>query len=136
MLEAPPAGSNFDEGWPHDFEVTSSGCVEVGLRVSSRSGKISGRTTGGRMKCSSNGCPGWFIGVRWETGQMMFPCSEGWKYEAATGSIAITGGGEISARVVSPEPLGIDPLPPEQWPSRVSLTRLTGWRSEDRDPSE
>jgi hypothetical protein len=58
---------------------------------------------------------------------MMFPCSKGWSYDAATRSIKITGGGEISARTVSPKPAGVDALPREQWPPRSALNRFKGW---------
>jgi hypothetical protein len=71
---------------------------------------------------------GWFIGVSWETGQRFFPCSQGWRYDPADKSVRITGGGEISARVISPPPLGTPPLPPGQWPSRQLLANRTGWR--------
>jgi hypothetical protein len=136
MMEAPVARPNSDEGWPSDFGLTNSGGVEEGLRVLSRSGVISGRTTGSRQRCSSTPCPGWFVGIRWETGQLVFACSRGWRYDAATRSIRITGGGEISARFVSPEPLGVDPLPPEQWPTLANLSRFKGWRGEHRDLAE
>lgn len=121
---------SFDRaGWPTEFPVTPQGGVEEGLVVLSISGEIEGRTTGSRRRCLSIGCPGWFIGVRWETGQMMFPCSEGWAYEPARRTVRITGGGEISARFVSPKPLGTPPLPREQWPARERLTGR-GWRTD------
>lgn len=114
--------------WPVDFPVTGEGGVEEGLVVWSLSGTIEGRTTGARLRCSSFGCPGWFIGVSWETGQTFRPCSEGWTYDPGTNTVRITGGGEISARVVSPKPLGTPPLPKDQWPSRASLRTRKGWR--------
>lgn len=114
--------------WPAEFPVNADGTVEEGLVVLSRSGTIEGRTTGARLRCSSIGCPGWFIGVSWETGQRMRPCSEGWNFDPTTKTIRITGGGEISARVVSPRPLGTPPRPRDQWPSRASLARGKGWR--------
>lgn len=113
--------------WPAEFPVNADGTVEEGLVVWSQSG-IEGRTTGARLRCSSIDCPGWFIGVSWETGQRMRPCSEGWKYDPATTTIRITGGGDISARFASPEPLGTDPLPQDAWPTRSSLARAKGWR--------
>lgn len=116
-----------DAGWPVEFPVLPDGRVEEGLVVWSISGTIEGRTTGSRRPCISTGCPGWFIGVRWETGQMMFPCSEGWKYDPNARQVRITDGGEISARFVSPAPLGTPPLPRDQWPPRESLTGM-GWR--------
>jgi len=117
-----------DPSWPHEFPVLVDGRVDEGLVVLSRSGTIEGRTTGSRLRCRSLGCPGWFIGVRWETGQMMYPCSEGWCYDPSTEMIRITGGGEISARVVSPAPAGLPPLPREKWPTRDELRRGRGWR--------
>ena len=115
------------DSWPIDFPVNTDTGIQEGLRVLSRTGEIEGRTTGSRRRCSSAGCPGWFIGVKWENGQMMYPCSEGWTYDASERSIRITGGGEISARVISPAPLGTPPLPRDEWPSRESL-KGRGWR--------
>lgn len=114
--------------WSEEFPLTLEGKVEEGLVVYSRSGLIEGRTTGARLRCYSTGCPGWFIGVSWETGQRLRPCSEGWTYDSDARSVRINGGGEISARVVSPAPLGVDPRPRAEWPSRVSLSGCKGWR--------
>jgi hypothetical protein len=114
--------------WPAELPLTEDGKVEEGLVVRSRSGEIEGRTTGARIRCTSIGCPGWFVAVTWETGQALRPCSEGWTYDAATKIIQITGGGEISARVIGPPPLGVEPLPRDQWPARASLTKRKGWR--------
>jgi hypothetical protein len=95
--------------WPRDFPLLADGRVREGLKVWSRSQEIEGRTTGSRRRCLSTGCPGWFIGVSWESGQRLFPCSEGWHYDAVSAMVRITGGGEISARIVSPKPLSIEP---------------------------
>lgn len=114
--------------WPADFPVDAAGRVEAGLVVRSLSGEIEGRTTGARLRCSSFGCPGWFIGVTWETGQFMKPCSEGWRYDARSKSVRITAGGEISARFISPAPLGTPPLPKDEWLDRSELMRRKGWR--------
>ncbi len=114
--------------WPAAFPVTDDGGVAEGVLVRSQSGEIEGRTTGSRRPCVSHGCPGWFIGVRWETGQLMSICSEGWAYDPATGEVRVTGGGEISARFVSPKPLGVAPLPRAEWPDRSTLSRWKGWR--------
>lgn len=115
------------DAWPSDFPVTSDGRIAEGFVVLSKSGTIEGRTTGSRRPCISIGCPGWFIGVRWETGQFMSICSEGWAYDPDIQTIRVTGGGEVSARFVSPKPLGVDPLPRDQWPYRSAL-RGKGWR--------
>ena len=114
--------------WPKEMPYGEDGRVEEGLVVWSLSGKIEGRTTGARLRCSSIGCPGWFIGVTWETGQRMRSCSEGWRYDPAAKTVRVTGGGEISARFVTPVPLGTPPLPREQWPARQSLANPLGWR--------
>src|SRR3546814_8469749 len=52
--------------WPADMPLTEDGKVEEGLVVLSRSGEIEGRTTGARSRCTSIGCPGWFVAVRSE----------------------------------------------------------------------
>jgi hypothetical protein len=134
---SPVTGSNLDDvtesGWPSAFPVTIEGGVEEGLVVLSRTEGIEGRTTGSRRRCSSANCPGWFIGVKWETGQMMYLCSQGWTYDPTTTTVRITGGGEISARVVSPKPLGPPPLPRHQWPPRSALTGK-GWRINQPSP--
>jgi hypothetical protein len=114
-------------GWPEAFKLNANGTIEEGLSVFSRTGTIEGRTIGSRRRCISIGCPGWFIGVKWETGQMMYPCSEGWTWHPEERVVRISGGGDISARVVSPKPLGTPPLPRDRWPPRESLAGL-GWR--------
>lgn len=106
------------------------GGLEEGLAVWSLSGEIEGRTTGARRRCSSGGCPGWFIGVRWETGQLMRICSEGWTYDPTERTVRVTDGGEISARFISPKPLGEPPAPRSEWPDREALRRLKGWRTD------
>jgi hypothetical protein len=110
-----------------EVPVTSDGTVDEGLVVRSRSGEIEGRTTGSRMPCRSHQCDGWLIGVRWETGQLLYVCSKGWRYDQATRTVQVVAGGEISARVVSPAPLGAPPLPRDRWPDRTEL-RGKGWR--------
>ena len=116
------------DGWPRAFPVITGGKVAEGITVHSLSGQILGKTTGNRRRCSatSTRCPGWFIEVVWETGQRMWPCSEGWHY--GDGEISIIGGGEISARFVSPKPLGTQPLPRSDWPSKKDLSGMRGWR--------
>lgn len=114
--------------WPTELPVTADGGVEEGLVVLSLSGTIEGRTTSARLRCRSTGCPGWFIGVSWETGQRLLPCSQGWRYDPGARTVRVTGGGEISARVVSPAPLGVPPLPREAWPARAALAGGKGWR--------
>ena len=124
-----------DEGWPAGFPVTAVGKVAEGIPVFSQTEGIEGRTTGSRRRCSSARCPGWFIGVRWGTGQLMYPCSAGWSYDSAKRTVRITGGGEISARIVSPAPEGPPPLPRDQWPTRSSLAGMKGWRRGPTEPT-
>ena len=114
--------------WPEALPLDAEGKVEEGLVVRSKSGDIEGRTTGARLRCTSIGCPGWLIAVTWESGQALRPCSEGFTYDAATKTIQITGGGEISARFVAPTPLGVAPLAREEWPPRAALSKRKGWR--------
>src|SRR3546814_19749580 len=115
--------------------LTEDGKVEEGLVVLSRSGEIEGRTTGARSRCTSIGCPGWFVAVTWETGQALKPCSEGWTYDADTKTIRLTGGGEISARTIAPPPAGVDPFPRDQWPARPALSKRQGCRIHPGAPS-
>ena len=117
-----------ENGWPQLLPCSSENQIEEGITLLSLSGTIEGRTTGSRRKCSARNCPGWFIGVLWETGQQMYICSEGWHYDAQNHQIDVIGGGEISARYVSPKPLGVPPLPRDEWPDRELLAHRKGWR--------
>jgi len=121
------------DGWPRMLPYSSEKQIKEGIPLFSVSGNIEGRATGSRRKCiagksDSDKCPGWFIGVLWESGQQMYICSEGWHYDLETDRIDVIGGGEISARFVSPKPLGVPPLPRDVWPDRESLVRRKGWR--------
>ncbi len=118
-----------ETGWPRAFQPLTAKTVPEGIELRSISGEIEGRTSGSRRKCTATGCPGWFIGVLWETGQQMYICSEGWHYDPKANRIDVIGGGEISARFISPKPLGRPPLPRDQWPSRSELTNRKGWDS-------
>jgi hypothetical protein len=124
MSRSEPAGA-----WPTELPVLKDGSVTEGLPVWSLNAQIEGRTTGARLPCLSTWCPGWFIGVRWETGQLMRICSEGWTYNPDHQTVRVTGGGEISARFVSPKPLGTPLAPTEAWPTRAVLQRWKGWRT-------
>lgn len=116
-------------GWPSNFALLDAHNIEIGIPVFSLSGKIEGRTTGGRRACPANTCPGWLIGVLWESGQMLHVCSEGWHYDQQKNEIQIVGGGEISARFVSPKPLGTPLLPKSQWIKRSELMKRKSWNS-------
>jgi hypothetical protein len=121
-------GVGREPGWPREFPVNPDGTVDVGIVVLSRSGTIEGRTTGNRRPCQTLTCSGWFIGVQWETGQLMYPCSMGWTYDPSSKTVRITAGGEISARDPEPPAPQARPAPRGQWPSRADLTRRIGWR--------
>lgn len=115
--------------WPADFPFNEDGDVEEGLVVWSRLEIIEGRTTGNRRRCETLGCPGWFIGVNWESeNSTRYPCSKGWTYNPITKIIQITDGGEISARAGTTPPPGTNPTPRYDWPDRSVLNTRWGWR--------
>lgn len=123
------------DGWPNHMPVMPDGTIRVGMVVRSLSGRIEGRTTGGRQRCPSHQCNGWLIGVHWEDGQRLRICSEGWHYDPVADEIKVIGGGEISARFVSPKPLGRQPLPKRDWPPRSTLLKSRSWSAKSNtDP--
>jgi len=90
---------------------------------------IEGRTTGSRQACRTTGCPGWLLGVNWESEHdTRYPCSKGWTFDAATGTVSISDGGEISARAFGTAPPSTNPTPRWEWPERSSLATRAGWR--------
>jgi hypothetical protein len=117
----------FREGWPMQFPLLDSGRIRTGIVAKSLDGKIEGRTTGGRRRCPSNQCNGWLVGVHWETGQQLHICTEGWHYDPQADELRVIGGGPISARFVSPKPLGVLPLPRREWPTRAQLLKSKAW---------
>lgn len=126
------------DGWPTAYPVDGRGRIRIGTVIRSISGSIEGRTSGGRRRCTatgqndrngSNACAGWQIAVHWETGQRMSICSEGWHYDPELDEIQVIGGGEISARYVSPKPHGTPPLSRDQWPSRLALLQSPAWKT-------
>lgn len=116
-----------DDNWPVHFPTQSDGTVLVGLTCRSIDGSIEGRTTGRRRRCPSSTCQGWLVEVRWEDGQLLQICTEGWHFNPESMELQVVGGGQISARFVSPEPLGRSPLPRNEWPSTLELKRFPGW---------
>ncbi len=122
-----PTDAAQDE-WPESFRLDETGGVQEGIAVWSLSRTIEGRTTGSRRPCHTSTCTGWFIGVRWETGQLMHICSKGWRYDPTANEVSVVDGGEVSARFVAPAPLGTPPLPRHAWPSRAELNGK-GWRT-------
>ncbi len=118
---------NTSDGWPPSLPTLPDGRITAGLVFRSLSGEIEGRTTGGRRRCPAHGCPGWLVGVLWETGQQMYICSEGWHFDPQSGELRVVGGGEISARFVSPPPLGEPPRPKSEWPTRSELLKRNAW---------
>ncbi len=115
--------------WPAAFPVLGEKAVTEGVVVRSLSGEIEGWTTGSRRRASPSGARVGSSGCGWETGQLMRICSEGWAFDPASGTVSVTGGGEISARFVAPKPLGTPPLPRSEWPTRAELQRFAGWRA-------
>lgn len=113
--------------WPTHFSLNGDGSVPIGLVCRSIDGSMEGRTTGDRRACPSHQCQGWLVGVRWEDGQLLRICTEGWHFNPNSMELQVVGGGQISARFVSPPPLGKDPLPREQWPSKADLRKMSGW---------
>jgi hypothetical protein len=111
-------------GWPKEFAMIHDEAVQEGLRMKSLTGAYEGRTTGSRSKCSAKGCPGWFIGILWESGDQTYLCSQGWHYDAENQELEIIGGGEITGRFVTPREI----LPRSEWPTRESLLQRKGWR--------
>ena len=114
-------------GWPVALAVLDDARITEGLTVRSLSGWIEGRTTGSRFPCPSNTCDGWLVGVVWEDGQERRICTMGWHYDPDVRELRIVGGGEVSARFVTPAPLGPPPRPREEWPTREELSTRAGW---------
>jgi hypothetical protein len=111
------------DGWPAAFPFIETS-VQEGLKMLSLHGLYEGRTTGSRSKCSAKGCPGWFVGILWESGDQTYLCSEGWHYDAETQELEIVGGGEIIGRFVTPREI----LPKDKWITRDELMTRKGWR--------
>ncbi len=124
--------------WPADYPVDADGRVARGIPVWSLpvdvdgvSGLVEGRTTGGRMVCAAPSCGGWFIGVKWETGQQMFLCSRGWVYDAAANVVRMTGGDGLSTTVATDRPnVRAAPPPRVEWPDRAELG--PAWKTSGR----
>ena len=118
------------DNWPTHFPLNSDGSIQVGLVCRSIDGKIEGRTEGDRRKCPSQQCLGWLVGVRWEDGQLLRICTAGWHFDPVKRELTVVGGGPISARVVSPKPLGRKPLPRELWPTKAELRKFRSWSND------
>lgn len=127
--------------WPGHFPVSDDGRVERGLVVWSLpvdvagfSGRVEGRTTGGRRPCAAPSCGGWFIGVKWETGQQMSLCSRGWEYDPATRTVTMTLGSGMSTTMATDRPDVRFPAPARtDWPGRADLG--PAWRFDGSPPS-
>ncbi len=115
--------------WPAAFPASADGRVERGLAVWSLpvavdgfEGLVEGRTTGGRKPCACSTCGGWFVGVKWETGQQMFICSRGWSYDPESESILMTAGTGLSTTIADDRPNTRSSAPPRsEWPDRSAL---------------
>lgn len=115
--------------WPGNFPLSGEGRIERGLTVRSLpvevvgfSGRVEGRTTGGRRPCAAPSCGGWFIGVKWETGQQMWLCSRGWAYDAPSRTVSMTLGSGMSTTMATDRPDVRAPAPVRaDWPDRADL---------------
>lgn len=115
--------------WPKNFPMADDGKVQSGIPVWSLpvevdgfTGRIEGRTTGSRRPCAAPSCGGWFIGVKWETGQQMYPCSRGWTYESESGEVHLTKGSGLSTTVAVDRTSTRAAAPPKsEWPNRADL---------------
>lgn len=127
--------SSLVDPWPDALPLTAEGRVARGIPVWSLpvkapgfSGRIEGRTTGGRRSCAAPSCGGWFIGVKWETGQQMFICSRGWRYDTSSGVVEITDGVGMSTTTATDRPnTRAEPPPRHAWPPRQALG--PAWRT-------
>lgn len=125
--------------WPSSFPLEADGRIEVGLPVWSLpvevdgfSGRVEGRTTGGRQPCAAPSCGGWFIGVQWETGQRMKLCSRGWEYDPVEGVVRMTAGSGLSTTTATDRPNVRAACPPRsEWPDRSKLG--PAWAKERRE---
>lgn len=118
------------DGWPMHLSVKPDGRIRTGIVTKSIDGKIEGRTTGGRRRCPSHQCNGWLVGVLWQTGQQLHICTEGWHYDPQADELRVIGGGTISARFVSPKPLGVEPKKRSEWPPRTELMKTKAWSTQ------
>lgn len=115
--------------WPPAFPIDGDGRVPRGLvvwslplEVEGFSGRVEGRTTGGRRACAASSCGGWFIAVQWETSQRMSLCSRGWVYEPGSRSVRMTKGVGLSTTVATDRPNTRAGAPPRSaWPDREGL---------------
>jgi len=122
--------------WPQEFPLNDGDRVAAGLPVwslpveaSGFSGLVEGRTTGGRKVCAAPSCGGWFIGVKWETGQQMFLCSRGWEYEPGESTVRMTRGSGLSTTIATDRPNVRAGCPPRaERPDRSKLG--PSWRGQ------
>lgn len=112
--------------WPAEFPVNPDGYVEEGLVVWSRLGLVEGRTTGARLRVLLDRVPRLIHRCHVGDGPDDAALLRGLDLRPGPKTVRITGGGEISARVISPEPLGTPPSPRSEWPTRESLRRRKG----------
>lgn len=109
-----------DRTWPEGLVARGKTTMESGLVVWSLSGEIEGRTTGHRRACGDAKCPGWLIGVKWETGQNFLVCSQGWAFDPSSRSIRMTAR-ELSSTSPTIPDRRPAPLPRSEWPERSAL---------------
>lgn len=58
-----------------------------GTPVLSSDGTIKGKLTGGSRPCGMHGCTGKTLAVRWENGNLTYPCTKGMDYTNGTWQI-------------------------------------------------
>lgn len=61
--------------------------IKKGALIISSDGASEGAATGGGYHCRLEGCMGWRIGVRWNDGDLTFPCSKGMYLKSKDGII-------------------------------------------------
>lgn len=100
------------------------------MDVDGFAGRVEGRTTGGRRPCAAPSCGGWFIGVKWETGQQMFLCSRGWSFDPDRRTVTMTLGSGLSTTMAT-DRVSVRALAPDRsnWPDRAALG--PAWRGDD-----
>jgi len=59
----------------------SSDCYARDTPVKSRTGKLTGKLTGGSRHCALEGCRGLRLGVRWSGGSLTWPCTKGMDFD-------------------------------------------------------
>lgn len=70
--------------------------VEEGQTVYGTRDDHVGKTTGGTRRCGLAGCTGRRIAVRWENGNLTYPCEKGMEYDEESGEWSIISNRSLS----------------------------------------